>query len=424
MQDLNFELSLSKLCLDLQYQLVTYIANYYYEFYHKLLNLNKNLYFAYLQQLRHYRQILLPKDKEVYPNIVYNLKCNPEIEIDADWVIDILSHHLIYLPDYPNGTLFNSTNGKWYEYDYDLHIWQKINEVSISKYFKQIYGSHADIPYNKVKEIIKILRDKVYNKNIRLDNNSDRFELQNGTLALDNGHIIFKHRCKSDYVSQFSPIEYPNLNRFDPQLRELNSYLMELFQQQRLVNYMVKLLAYCIFPTRRDLGVIFYGQGNNGKSTFIKFIRYIFNIYHAIAKQIVNNSNMIMLLPDKIISTTVRNTTRILFMTHDSINNVYNPDKINFLPIIETNNLLMVDDPNIKLIVIPFNATFTSESNPKADLDIFDKIKHLAPAMLWLMVNKYNFAESDILKVPKIVKDTTEKFRHFEHMTNINLEVS
>ena len=108
-----------------------------------------------------------------------------------------------------------------------------------------------------------------------LDRRTDAFNCANGVLDLKTG-ILHPHKPEQ-YMSKISPVEYTD--NVDTPL--WNVFLNDIFDgDQELIRYMQKAVGYSMTGSTQEQCMFFcYGNGANGKSTFLEVINAILGDY-------------------------------------------------------------------------------------------------------------------------------------------------
>ena len=234
--------------------------------------------------------------------------------------------------------------------------------------------------------------------------------------SLDKGVVkpIFRPHKQCDYITTRNPVRYHNFNWFDPKVQELLKYLNEVFDSKQLINYIIQLLGYCMFGGNlQHIGIVFYGIGQNSKTVFVHLLEQLFKRYweHIPTQNLCLNARFKFNQYHSI-----EPSTRIALVTDIdekiNINNLIMKNDV--VPILVANNKIKFHKLNaqstiggqglsseknfgskIKLIVIPFESTFTRHLNGDKrqyllNPYMFEKMQDLADSMLWLIVRKYN----------------------------------
>ena len=131
---------------------------------------------------------------------------------------------------------------------------------------------------NKIREMIRLAQSEnsitleVHN----LDANRYLLAVQNGTLNLKSG--VLQAHNKEDYITKISPVS------FDPAATcpTFDSFINGMFDNnQQLVEYVIDVLGYCLSG---DINIqrfwIFWGSGENGKSTLMNIAQYVLGEYY------------------------------------------------------------------------------------------------------------------------------------------------
>jgi putative DNA primase/helicase len=109
----------------------------------------------------------------------------------------------------------------------------------------------------------------------QLDRDSWLFNVQNGTIDLSTGKLL-KHK-KTDYITKISPVEFDRRARAPRWLQFLN----EIFAGDKaLIGFIQRAVGYTLTGDIREHVLFFcYGQGRNGKSTFLEALRELMASY-------------------------------------------------------------------------------------------------------------------------------------------------
>jgi putative DNA primase/helicase len=103
----------------------------------------------------------------------------------------------------------------------------------------------------------------------QLDRDQWLFNVQNGTIDLSSGRLL-KHK-KSDYITKMSPIEFQRSARAP----RWQGFLDDIFAGDKaLIGFIQRAMGYTLTGDIREHAMFFcYGQGRNGKSTFLETFR-------------------------------------------------------------------------------------------------------------------------------------------------------
>lgn len=107
------------------------------------------------------------------------------------------------------------------------------------------------------------------------DKDKDVFNVMNGVISLRDGKLFEHHHEK--YLSKMSSVEYTD--KIDTPL--WNEFLNQIFDNDiELINYIQKAVGYSMSGSTKEQCVFFcYGNGRNGKSTFLDIISAIMGDY-------------------------------------------------------------------------------------------------------------------------------------------------
>lgn len=186
----------------------------------------------------------------------------------------------------------------WYVFNTSKNIWIETYEISIVNMFcenmeniiKSIYDYYNELCEDdeKLKKIQKLINnttilrvasicvrsasgmlyDKTFSK--KLNSKKDILSVLNGTIELRTG--MLRPRVREDYFTYILDYNYnPDANLFI-----WNKYFKTLFCDEEMINYIQWLLGYCL-TGEQSAGVlpILYGNGHNGKSALIDFIKKV-----------------------------------------------------------------------------------------------------------------------------------------------------
>lgn len=109
----------------------------------------------------------------------------------------------------------------------------------------------------------------------QLDRDQWLFNVQNGTIDLSSSKLL-KHK-KTDYITKISPVEFQKGARAPRWLH----FLEEIFAgDEALVGFIQRAMGYTLTGDVREHALFFcYGQGRNGKSTFMETFRALMADY-------------------------------------------------------------------------------------------------------------------------------------------------
>lgn len=108
-----------------------------------------------------------------------------------------------------------------------------------------------------------------------LDGNPWLFNVQNGTIDLRTGKL--KPHNRNDLITKLAPVDY------DPDAKAplWEKFLDEIMQgDSEMVDFLQRAVGYSLTGDTREQCLFFcYGQGSNGKSTFLETLRALFGEY-------------------------------------------------------------------------------------------------------------------------------------------------
>jgi putative DNA primase/helicase len=109
----------------------------------------------------------------------------------------------------------------------------------------------------------------------QLDRDQWLFNCQNGTVDLSSGRLL-KHK-KTDYITKLSPVEFQRRATAPRWL----AFLDDIFAgDEALIGFIKRAIGYTLTGDIREHALFFcYGQGRNGKSTFMETIRELMSDY-------------------------------------------------------------------------------------------------------------------------------------------------
>lgn len=109
----------------------------------------------------------------------------------------------------------------------------------------------------------------------QLDRDSWLFNVENGTIDLTTGKLL-KHK-KTDYITKLSKIKYDKKAKAPRWM----TFLEEIFAgDEALVGFLQRAIGYTLTGDTREHCLFFcYGQGRNGKSTFLETLRGVLADY-------------------------------------------------------------------------------------------------------------------------------------------------
>lgn len=176
-----------------------------------------------------------------------------------------------YVPDKDQFYQYNNENGYWERMD-KFYITQIIRNITVQA--KEGWSRKS-----KDREIlngIKILKgNKENNNKFNAIKNKKNFleliNLKNGMLDWKTGKL---HEHRADYYSTIQlPVKYnPNA-----EYNKWNDALKDWINDEETIKFMQEYIGYTLIPdTSLDKTIVLFGNGSNGKSTFLEVINNIF----------------------------------------------------------------------------------------------------------------------------------------------------
>jgi P4 family phage/plasmid primase-like protien len=183
-------------------------------------------------------------------------------------------------------------NDEWYEFNGTK--WEKSNSLwtylstKVVNNYKKLQVSDPIMLAN-VNEIIKLLKSVNYKSSImkecgfifsnydrhfvqRLDENNELMCFENGVLDLSEGKCIFREGKPKDYLTISTGINFKEYSEDNKKIEEVNDFLSKIFVDKDVREYVLKLIASCLFGGSDEHFHIWTGVGSNGKSTLIQLI--------------------------------------------------------------------------------------------------------------------------------------------------------
>lgn len=122
-----------------------------------------------------------------------------------------------------------------------------------------------------ITNMIELSKSKVPITPDQLDTDPWKLNVSNGTLDLKTGEFLA--HCRNDFITKMTAVEYdPNT-----QCRKWCQFLNDIFlRDAKLIDYVQMLLGYCLTgDVSEQIMPVFWGTGQNGKSTLIVTIQQL-----------------------------------------------------------------------------------------------------------------------------------------------------
>lgn len=299
--------------------------------------------------------------------------------------------------------------------------------------------------FKNINNIIREHYDQVVNVERKITN-IDLLPCNNGNIDLKTGSLV-----KDGIVYQRIDIDYPGL---DYDVSDIDKFMSMIFDNNiELIGYMQRLLGYAITGhSKEQCMIIFCGRGSNGKSLLLAIIEELLGYYCTRASDEVffkyrnikgQPTSHLTALRDKRIcireETSITRELNLETLKEITGNNKilarnhYDRHYIEFqptvLPILSCNNKPKIDikDDSIsrRIIVIPFNMTFTSINDHKIPYDMnnpnhkirdFDLKDNLLSAdkqkqlLVWLIKGSIEWYKNGLNTTPEIVRQAFHQY--------------
>lgn len=282
----------------------------------------------------------------------------------------------------------------------------------------------------------------------KLDSNDCLMGCINGIISAGKESAIFRKGKPEDYVSKTTGIIYnENLSWLSPVVKQVVTWLQQVFPTPELYDFVIKLFASCIRGGNDDkIFPIFTGRGDNSKSMLKKQFELSFGAYCITLPTTVFTSKRQGSGPTPELAQA--KAAKVAFMdetnSDDTINNgalkgLTGKDKFfarncnenggaitaSFKLILQCNDVPLIPHPDKaiknRLCIVPFLSTWTK--NPpktieeqikqrlfKMDTTFESKLAGYAPAFLWILVKRYTDYCKEGLVQPQIIKDVTDEY--------------
>lgn len=299
---------------------------------------------------------------------------------------------------------------------------------SIKNYNSLIKHAKSCCNQTSIRAMIEGLKCTLSCNSSIFDNHKHLLNVLNGTIDLETGNL--KRHDYTNFITKLIPVEY------DAKAESVTftKFLKEIFNDKDLINYVNRLLGYCITgETKEQVAHFCIGNGANGKSTLLSAMRYVMSDYAAVipakvltaTERLGTASSEIAQLPHKRLvccselnCTDVLNEGKIKIMSSGetiSARQLYNTSftfEPEFKFIIDTNYLPIINgtDHGIwrRIRVIPFENTIPKD---KLNKNLLNDLKKDRKAILnWLVKGAIKYY-SDGLGSCEEVEKATKKYR-------------
>lgn len=268
------------------------------------------------------------------------------------------------------------------------------------------------------------------------DSNSRYFGVGNGDIDLRTGEFVPPD--KAHLTCRSTPVNYVA----DAKCPLWEQTLLEAFDgNAETVEYLQRIFGYAMLGNPNEEAMfIFHGSGNNGKSTILNTIRYVFGQYAcsldpdtvtslggkgggngggARADVVALQGRRLALVPETEEKAKLREATVKRLVSTDQIaaRGVYEAEMRYFtptwVPIMATNYLPRVDgtDDGIwrRIHPIGFNRNFDKDPNVKRDVHRAEKLREEASGILnWLIAGVKAYHEKGIVPPKSVLRESAE----------------
>lgn len=346
-----------------------------------------------------------------------------------------------------NGLLYNDNDKSFYKYSNGAYLIYPTDEFEtmLDEFILRRFAGRVDVTTQTIRELTRaIIRVDDDDKTIKVsgDYQSPRSAFKDKTFNFETFEVE-EHDPRKPCFHKFDfdlPTKPAQTPAFDSYF-DATFINVEAQEDPELKAFMIDVMAYYISPVHSPVpvGIILHGSGSNGKSIFLKLIRWIvgeqfcsalsmedlsekFGAAELIGKKvnIVDEDQSRYVRPDKIKALITRD--RIKAERKFEAPFFFTPQAKH---IISTNKELKFEDIDYaitrRLNIVPFLRTFVppngtdpSASKPdgkfivEGNLELEDQLKKELPAIVYKLIQKLKDlkARKYILKMPKMLAST------------------
>ena len=243
---------------------------------------------AYLNELSpKFLQELKERKKSIKPKVLFY---STDDAGNIDCFLDMFGDYVIYNTDkcryyYWTGRLWYEDTGK------KIQLWAQTamrarRDYTLKALSKGYDGKNYDellshvnkcCNQHSVNAVIEGAKAQLSRSDAIFDKHPHLLNVLNGTINLKTGSI--KSHNKENYITKLVPTMYSS----DNITSQFKSFLKDTFEDEELINYVQRLLGYCITgETKEQVVHFFIGNGANGKSTLLSLVQYILHDYAAV----------------------------------------------------------------------------------------------------------------------------------------------
>lgn len=283
----------------------------------------------------------------------------------------------------------------------------------------------------------------------KADADTDTMGLLNGIIETCNSYATFRPGKPEDFITKSSTVFFcEDYHWKHPHVEKCMKWLRQVFPEDELLNYFLKLAASCLKGRNMDkLFVIWTGEGDNSKSMIKKLFECAFGNYSfTFPPTVLTGKRTSSSGPTPELALAA--STRVNFLQEPSKEDTIRDGALKELTggdtlfarkcnqdggVIETHFKLFYLCNKVPVIpnsdkavrnrlrILPFlskwvrNAPETEEEQMrqrtfKMDSDFINKIPPFAPAFLWILVQKFSNYRLDGLRQPEIITKHTEEY--------------
>ena len=280
-----------------------------------------------------------------------------------------------------------------------------------------------------------------------LDTNINIMGVLNGVIETQEEKAIFRPGKPEDYISKYSTIRYKEFSWEDEKVKKVMTWIRQIFYHDDLIEYNLKLWSACLKSARfLKILPVLTGGGDNSKSMFKILIETCFGCYSVtIPKEVFTKKKtssstatpeMARCKGAKIVWFQETNSDDKL--QEGDIKMFTGGDKV-FVRFLHDNGfemkptfllVLCCNGPpemeaqkavENRVVCIPYDSTWV-DNPPKSEEEqweqrLFKKdnnfelsISKMAPAFLWILVQKYETFVSEGLNIPNSIKNKTKQY--------------
>lgn len=159
-----------------------------------------------------------------------------------------------------------------------IHIDQEIADCTNAKYKKMLQEHKKALgSKGRIDAVIELTKGLISVRSDRFDRNPWLLNVGNGTIELKSGDL--RPAEAQDYITKSCTVDF-NLEAKAPRWEQ---FLQEVFEgRQDVINYVHKAAGYSLTGVNTEhVLFVMWGDGENGKSTFLEALRHVLSDYAA-----------------------------------------------------------------------------------------------------------------------------------------------